>query len=287
LLGLAFHPQFIENGYFFVNYTDLQGDSVVSRFQVDPGSPDRADASREYQVLQVAQPYANHNGGGLAFGPDGYLYLGFGDGGSAGDPQGNGQNLDTLLGKLLRLDIDGEAPYAIPQDNPFKNGGEKGEIWAYGLRNPWRFSFDMQKGDLYIADVGQNMWEEINYLPAGHPAGANFGWNLLEGTHPYKSQNEVSSPPIPPIFEYNHEKGCSVTGGVVYRGKNLSEFAGIYLYGDYCSGLVWGLMQSAQGTWQNVQLFESMGQITSFGEDEQQEIYLVIHSGMILRLERK
>lgn len=287
LLGLAFHPQFTENGYFFISYTDLQGDSVVSRFEVDPGSPDRVDASRETPVLSIAQPFANHNGGGLAFGPDGYLYLGFGDGGSAGDPQGNGQSLNTLLGKLLRLDVDGGTSYAIPEDNPYKNGGAEPEIWAYGLRNPWRFSFDALKGDLYIADVGQNQWEEINYLPAGTAGGVNFGWNLYEGSHPFETRATSTTSLTSPIFEYSHENGCSVTGGVVYRGKNLAEFSGIYLFGDYCSGMIWGLMKVSQDSWQNMLLFDGMGQISSFGEDEQHEIYLVIHSGTVFRLERK
>ncbi len=287
LLGLAFHPQYATNGYFFVNYTDLQGDTVISRFQVDLETPNQVDISRETMLMKVAQPFANHNGGGLEFGPDGYLYLGFGDGGSAGDPQGNGQSLTSLLGKLLRVDVDGVSPYTIPQDNPFKNGGARSEIWAYGLRNPWRFSFDAHNGDLYIADVGQNQWEEINYLQADTAAGANFGWNLFEGSHPYEPRVTPSTPLTPPVFEYSHSEGCSVTGGLVYRGSKLPEFSGIYLYGDYCSGTVWGLMKDSQGSWQNALLYDGMGQISSFGQDEQHEIYLVVHSGIVFRLEQK
>lgn len=287
LLGLAFHPKFAENGYFFINYTDRRGDTVISRLQVDFDTPDWADPDREAMVMVIPQPYANHNGGGVVFAPDGTLFIGMGDGGSAGDPQGNAQSLDSLLGKLLRLDIGNGSPYTIPQDNPFGDGGAKPEIWAYGLRNPWRFSFDALNGDLYIADVGQDQWEEINYLPAGTPGGANFGWDFYEGTHPYGPQAAPTIPQTAPIYEHNHENGCSVTGGTVYRGETLPEFNGIYLYGDYCSGTIWGLLRNAQGVWQNAQLFTNLGAISSFGEDEQQEIYLVNHSGTVFRLERK
>lgn len=275
LLGLAFHPQYSENGRFFVNYTDTNGDTVIARYQVT-SDPSLADPNSEVQLLTVDQPYRNHNGGVLAFGPDGYLYAGLGDGGSAGDPQGNAQNTNTLLGSILRLDVDSAETYAIPADNPFGN-----EVWAYGLRNPWRLSFDPQTGDLYIGDVGQNNWEEIDYLPAGSPGGANFGWDHREGTHEY----EGGGPPdlIDPVAEYSHpEGGCSVTGGHVYRGA-MPEWNGIYLYGDYCTGLIWGLINQ-DGTFQEQQLFDLDFTITSFGQDEAGEIYAVSDSGGIYRL---
>ena len=219
----------------------------------------------------------------------GMLYLGLGDGGSGGDPQGNGQALNTLLGKILRIDVDGGSPYAIPSSNPFvSETGKKPEIWAYGLRNPWRFSFDRLTGDLYIGDVGQNQWEEIDYLPAGSPGGANFGWNYYEGLHPYDNQVPPAGlSTMQPVAEYSHAQGCSVTGGVVYRGTNLPEWQGVYLYGDYCSGNIWGLLRDPQGSWMNTLLFENTGRITSFGQDEQGEVYLADHTGNIARLTKK
>jgi glucose/arabinose dehydrogenase len=277
LLGLAFHPRYTENGYFYVNYTDLNGDTVIARFSAT-GDPNRADPASEARLLQISQPYANHNGGVLAFGPDGYLYIGTGDGGSGGDPLGNGQSLDTLLGKILRIDVDGGEPYAIPE------GNLKAEIWAYGLRNPWRFSFDRLTGDLYIGDVGQNAWEEIDFLPAGSPSGANFGWNYREGAHPFAGSPPEGLELIEPVAEYDRSAGISVTGGVVYRGAALPEMNGIYLYGDYGTGLVWGLLRNPDGSWQNQLLFDSGANITSFGEDESGEVYLVDRNGNILKL---
>ena len=275
LLGLAFHPQYAQNGRFFVNYTDNNGDDVIARFNVS-GEPNTADPNSEVKLLTVDDPFANHNGGVLAFGPDGYLYAGLGDGGSQGDPNGNGQNTGAMLGKILRLDVDSAEPYAIPPDNPFGN-----EVWAYGLRNPWRFSFDKGTGDLYIGDVGQNTWEEIDYLPGGSAGGTNFGWNLREGAHDYKGS---ASPDLTdPVAEYSHQEGgCSVTGGYVYRGS-MPEWNGIYLYGDYCSGFIWGLIRANDG-WQKQQLFETGVRITSFGQDAAGEIYLVSDSGMIYLL---
>ncbi len=287
LLGLAFHPRYTENGFFYVNYTDLNGDTVIARFQVSPDDPNRADPGSEKRLLAVPQPYPNHNGGQVAFGPDGYLYLGLGDGGSAGDPQGNGQSLNTLLGKILRIDVDQGEPYAIPPDNPFASGSGREEIWALGLRNPWRFSFDRLTGDLYIGDVGQNQVEEINFLPAGETGGANFGWNFFEGTSAYKGAPPPGLQVIPPVAEYTHQFGCSVTGGVVYRGSRLPAWQGIYLFGDYCTGSVWGLTRDAQGGWQSQILFESVGRITSFGQDEQGEVYLVDQGGILYVLDEK
>ncbi|MEJ5239926.1 MAG: PQQ-dependent sugar dehydrogenase [Anaerolineales bacterium] len=277
LLGLAFHPRFAENGYFYVNYTDRQGNTVIARFQAEPGASQVATTT-EKRLLYIPQPYRNHNGGGMAFGPDGYLYLGLGDGGSAGDPQNNAQNPRSLLGKLLRIDVDGGDPYAIPSDNPFGN-----EVWAYGLRNPWRFAFD-RNGDLYIADVGQNKWEEVNFLPAGAAPGANFGWRLWEGNHPYES-NPPAEGYLFPIAEYGHDQGCSVTGGVVYRG-GMPEWQGIYLFGDYCSGRIWGLLRTAEG-WQMQALFETRANISTFGQDANGEVYFAHHGGSIYRLQRR
>jgi glucose/arabinose dehydrogenase len=275
LLGLAFHPHYAENGFFFVNYTDKNGNTVIARYQVTADS-NVADPNSEVVLLNVDQPFQNHNGGMLAFGPDGYLYAGLGDGGSGGDPFGNAQNLNTFLGKILRLDVDSAQPYAIPPDNPFGN-----EIWAYGLRNPWRFSFDHLTGDLYIGDVGQNSWEEIDFVPAGTPGGMNFGWNIMEGTHPYKGGPQDGL--VPPVAEYGHSQGrCSVTGGYVYRGT-MPEWNGVYFYGDYCSGTVWGLIHS-DGGWQNQLLYETGASISSFGQDPAGEVYLIDYGGRILRL---
>ena len=212
-----------------------------------------------------------------------YLYIGTGDGGSAGDPEGNGQKLTTLLGKMLRIDVDGGTPYAIPEDNPLANGGGLPEIWAWGLRNPWKFSFDRQTGDLYIGDVGQNQWEEINYWAAGSHAGVNYGWNFWEGLHPYAGSPSEDIKFEFPIWEYGHDLGCSVTGGVVYR-SSLPEWQGIYFYGDFCSGLVWGLLRDANLEWQNSLLFQTGSNITAFGEDEAGEIYLVDRKGSIYTL---
>ena len=290
LLGLAFHPEFGQNGFFYVNYTDLNGDTVIARFQLSTSDPNQADPGSELQLLRVDQPFANHNGGEVAFSPDGYLYLGLGDGGSAGDPQNNAQSLDSLLGKILRLDVNSGDPYGIPESNPFLQGGGRAEIFAYGLRNPWRFSFDLQTGDLYIGDVGQNAWEEINFLSAeqiqqvGDGGAYNFGWSYLEGNHPYNGDPPSGIETIPPIAEYGHEYGCSITGGVVYRGSILPNWQGVYLYGDYCTGIVWGLKQKPDGTWQQKQLFENLGQITSFGQDEAGEVYLVDQAGHYLSI---
>jgi glucose/arabinose dehydrogenase len=288
LLGLAFHPDYAKSGVFYVNYTDKAGNTVIASFKVSSNDPNQADPKSEKRLLYVQQPFPNHNGGEMTFGPDGFLYMGLGDGGSGGDPYGNGQSLNTLLGKILRIDVDHGQPYAIPPDNPFANGGGKPEIWAYGLRNPWRFSFDRQTNDLYIGDVGQDLWEEIDFLPAGSPGGSNFGWNYFEGLHPYSNQGPPAGMVfVNPVAEYSHDIGCSVTGGVVYRGQALPEWQGIYLYGDYCSGWVRGLYRNAQGDWLTTQLFENLGPITSFGEDESGEVYLAIHSGSILQLVRK
>lgn len=288
LLGMDFHPDFAQNPYFYVNYTDGKGDTVIARFAISADDPNRADAGSERMLLTVDQPYANHNGGETTFGPDGYLYLGLGDGGSANDPQGNGQNLNTPLGKILRIDVNGGEPYVVPQDNPYAAGGGLPEIWASGLRNPWRFSFDRATGDLYIADVGQNQWEEIDFLAAGAPGGANFGWDYREGAHEFEGQPPAGLALIDPIYEYSHAEGCSVTGGYVYRGQDLPEFNGVYLFADYCSGTVWGLLRGPGEAWQARELFQTGMNITAFGEDSRGEIYLIDQaSGGVYRLQRQ
>ncbi len=276
LLGLAFHPDFEINGFFFVNYTDNKGNTMVSRFSIS-SDPDRADGGSESKVLSISQPFKNHNGGQISFGPQGYLWIASGDGGGGGDPQGNAQKLDSLLGKLLRVDVN-QYPYTVPEENPFGN-----EIWTYGLRNPWRITFDPANGDLYIADVGQNQWEEINYLAVDAPSGANFGWDYLEGSHPYEGSPPLELELTDPIWEYDHSLGCSVSGGAVYRGS-LLDWQGIYLYSDFCTGLVWGLLQTPDGKWQNQQLFSVGGRIAAIDQDETGEVYLVDLDGSILKL---
>jgi glucose/arabinose dehydrogenase len=287
LLGLAFHPKYRENGLFFVNYTDKNGDTHIASFHVSGQDANLADPGSEKRLLYIPQPYANHNGGSVVFGPDGYLYLGLGDGGSAGDPKNNAQSLNTLLGKILRIDVDHGDAYGTPPANAFA-AGQLPEIWAYGLRNPWRFSFDRQTGDLFIGDVGQDQWEEIDYLPAGSPAGSNFGWKFMEGNHPYSPEPPPADLVLtPPIAEYNHSAGCSVTGGVVYRGSLLPTWNGLYLFADFCSGNISGLLRDDQGSWKQKLLFENLGQISSFGEDEQGEVYVLNYAGQIYRLESK
>ncbi len=288
LLGLAFHPDYESNGYFYVNYTDRNGDTVIARYSASSDNPDRADPGSEFVLLRQDQPFANHNGGAVVFGPDGYLYLGLGDGGSGGDPQGNAQNTNTWLGKILRIDVDGGEPYAIPEDNPFAGGGGSPEIWAYGLRNPWRLAFDRQTGDLYIGDVGQGTYEEIDFQAADSTGGENYGWNTMEGPDCFESDTCSQEGLVAPVAWYNtHVEGtCSVTGGYVYRGQAMPEWNGIYLFGDFCGGQVWGLLRDSNGAWQNTPLFRHDGAITSFGEDEQGEIYLVDYAGSAYRLEK-
>lgn len=284
LLGLAFHPKYSENGIFFVYYTASNGDNTLARYKVS-SSPDAADPSSGVVMFKQEDPAPNHNGGMLAFGPDGYLYVGLGDGGGAGDTYGNAQNRNTLLGKLLRLDVDKGDPYAIPTDNPWPEGGDaRPEIWAYGLRNPWRFSFDRDTGDLYVGDVGQNQYEEIDMQPAGAKGGTNYGWNTREAMHCFRSNSCASDGLVDPVAEYSHDEGCSVTGGYVYRGTAMPGMAGIYLYGDYCSGTIWGLRRDAGGQWQASKLLSSGTNLSSFGEDQDGELYVVDLSGKLYRI---
>ena len=274
LLSVAFPPNYVAKRHFYVSYTNLLGDSVISRFKLNPKNNSANPASEEI-LLTIKQPFANHNGGLMAFGPDSLLYIGMGDGGSAGDPFKNGQNPASLLGKLLRLDVEANvSPYKIPPSNPFVNQPAwRGEIWAYGLRNPWRFSFDRQTGDLYIADVGQNNYEEVHVQSAASPGGENYGWNIMEGTHCYASATCNTTGLTLPVVEYDHQLGCSITGGFVYRGNETPTLQGIYLYGDACSGRIWGLQRTASG-WENKQLTQTSYFISTFGEDEVGRLYV-------------
>ncbi|NTW02736.1 MAG: glucose dehydrogenase, partial [Oscillochloris sp.] len=281
LLGLAFHPRYAENGIFFVDYTDTKGDTVLARYHASQNS-DLADPASADVLLQVEQPAANHNGGQLAFGPDGYLYVALGDGGGGGDTYGNGQNLGTLLGTILRLDVDGAHPYAIPTDNPFVDReGARAEIWAWGLRNPWRFSFDRATGDLYIADVGQGEVEEIDVQPVGSSGGENYGWNIMEGSRCYAAEECDQTGLTLPVASYEHSAdagGCSITGGYVYRGTRLPQIVGQYFYSDFCSGNLWALQRQGEG-WHN-QFIGNLGiSPSSFGEDDAGELYVADHSG--------
>lgn len=282
LLGLAFPPGFAQKQRFYINYTDTSGNSVVSRLRVSSDG-DRADASSEEILLRVTQPFANHNGGNLIFGPDGFLYIGFGDGGSGGDPQNNGQRLDTLLGKMLRIDVEsGQNPYAIPPTNPFANTtGARPEIWAYGLRNPWRYSFDKETSDFWIADVGQDRAEEVNFQPASSKGGENYGWRRMEGLQCYPPGATCDRSGITlPILEYGRQLGNSVTGGFVYRGTRYPALHGWYLYGDFGSGNLWGV-QRVGSEWDNRLLLATGAQISSFGQDPSGELYLVDYNGRV------
>jgi uncharacterized protein (TIGR03437 family) len=285
LLGLAFPTGFAQKQRFYVNYTDLNGDTVIAQYRMS-ATPDVADRASEIVLLRIAQPFPNHNGGQLRFGPDGYLYIGMGDGGSGGDPLNNAQNLASLLGKLLRIDVEGDPGHVrIPPNNPFVNtAGTRPEIWALGLRNPWRFSFDRATGDLWIADVGQNTYEEINFQPASSPGGENYGWNRMEGMHCFQDGCNPQGLTLP-VAEYDHSQGCSVTGGFVYRGSLSPALRGTYIYGDYCSGRIWGVEREGIA-WGNRTLLASGFSITTFGEDEAGEIYVAdAANGTIHRIE--
>ena len=294
LLSMAFHPQYASNGYFFLYYTDLIGNIVIERRQVSAGNPNVADAQASVQIISIPHPgFSNHNGGLLSFGPDGYLYAATGDGGGAGDPSGNAQNTNLLLGKMLRLDVNASSiaqPYAIPASNPFVNmAGRRAEIWAYGLRNPWRYAFDTTAQLLYIADVGQGQREEVNVAPVG-TAGNNYGWDIMEGTQCYDSASCSQAGLVLPKVEYGHDSagGCSITGGYVYRGTALPELAGHYLYSDYCSGWLKSFTYSngsasAVTDWS----ITNVGNILSFGQDAQKELYMLSSSGKVYRIVRK
>jgi glucose/arabinose dehydrogenase len=289
LLSVAFHPSYESNGFFFVNYTNTEGDTVIARYTVS-GDANVADQNSALVLLKITQPFQNHNGGQLQFGPDGYLYIGMGDGGSGGDPQNNAQNPGMLLGKMLRIDVDGGVPYAIPASNPFVDNPEAlDEIWAFGLRNPWRFSFDRQTGDLFIGDVGQSSWEEVDFQRAISPGGENYGWRLMEGTHCYNPATDCNDGTLTlPIIEYDHSVGCSITGGYRYRGAQNRELFGVYLYADYCSGRIWGATEDGNGGWMVKELLDTDFRITTFGEDETGEIYVAdFQSGAIYQIVHK
>lgn len=287
LLGLTFSPNYVTNGYFYVNYTAANPRrSIISRFSVSATNPNRADPQSELILLEVSQPFSNHNGGTVAFGPDGYLYIGLGDGGSRGDPSGNGQNTATLLGSILRLDVSqatAREPYRIPTDNPFMgvDSGARGEIWAYGLRNPWKFSFDPVSGDLWAADVGQNDYEEVDIIRPG----ANYGWNIMEGAHCYPSTIRTCDRRNLqlPIIEYTHDEGCSITGGYVYRGRRLPALEGAYVYADFCSGRIWALRYDGSKVTDHALLTDTPLTIPSFGLDENGEIFILAFDGNIYR----
>ena len=290
LLGLAFHPGYARNGRFFVNYTDSNGHTRISEFHAAPAA-DVADPASERQILFVAQPFANHNGGGLAFGNDGMLYIGLGDGGSGGDPLGNGQSLQTALGKMLRIDVDRGLPFAAPPDNPFvANAAALPYIWAYGLRNPWRFAFDRANGDLYIGDVGQDAREEVDVGLAARRGGENYGWSVMEGSRCFRPSAGCPTTGLTlPVLDYGRADGCSITGGVVYRGCRLPGYDGTYFYGDYCTAMIrsFRLVNGQaldQRDW-TAALGRGIGNISSFGVDADGEIYIVDFDGEIYRVE--
>ncbi|MGM0485054.1 MAG: PQQ-dependent sugar dehydrogenase, partial [Candidatus Krumholzibacteriota bacterium] len=286
LLSVAFPPGFKTSNNFYVNYTrDVDGATVVARYSVDPEDSNRVLEYSEEEILLVSQPYTNHNGGMMAFGPDGYLYIALGDGGGAGDPDGNAQNRRTLHGSILRLDVGGsEQPYAIPPDNPYAGSQEfREEIWAYGLRNPWRFSFDRKSGALYIGDVGQGLWEEIDFQDRYSEGGLNFGWNIMEGFHCYQADTCGREGLTLPVFEYGHDQGCSITGGYVYRGSSYPGMEGIYFFADFCEGAIWG-MKNVAGEIEAEVLLDTSMRIVSFGEDDDGELYVVAIEGEIYRM---
>lgn len=293
LLGVAFHPKYAENGEFFVYYTakyasDAERRSVISRFHVSKDDPNRADPDSEEVILEIPQPYWNHNGGTIVFGPDGYLYVGLGDGGKGGDPHENGQNLNTLLGKILRIDVDHKDPglaYAVPKDNPFAGQPDKrGEIWCYGIRNVWRIAFDSKTDQLWAADVGQDIWEEIDLIERG----GNYGWNLREGKHPFgPSGSEARDDLVEPIWEYHHNVGKSITGGNVYRGKAVPELEGAYLYADWVTGQVWALWydEAAGHVTANRTIQPKGFPVMTFGEDDAGEVYFATQEGGFWKFE--
>lgn len=278
LLGLAFHPDYARNGRFFIAFTAAGSNAnSLAEFRAADPAGDRADRDSGRVLLAIPDTRSNHNGGMVAFGPDGYLYLSTGDGGGAGDPDRAGQDLSTLQGKLLRIDVDGAAPFAIPPDNPFaRTSGARAEIWAYGLRNPWRFSFDRQTGDLWIADVGQNQYEEINLQRAGSGGGENYGWSVMEGAHCFRPAEGCDQSGMTlPVHEYSHDGGgCSVTGGYRYRGAAVPELQGLYVFTDYCQRELRALAPEGQG-WRALEIGVTPGQVSAFGEDEAGELYLV------------
>ncbi len=289
LLGLAFHPDYANNGLFFVNYSAAaNGDNIIERYQVS-SNPNLADKASGTVILTIPGLESNHNGGMLEFGPEGFLYIGTGDGGGAGDRHGtigNGQAVNTLLGKILRIDVNADT-YTVPADNPFVNTADAlPEIWSYGWRNPWRFSFDRATGDLYVGDVGQNAEEEISFQPSSSAGGENYGWRILEGNNCYDANLGCDNPDlVAPIATYSHDLGCSITGGFVYRGEQFPWLQGQYLFADYCTGIVWASARDADGAWQTRRVTTFDDTISSFGQDDDGELYVIGHnSGTVYRL---
>ena len=283
LLSMAFHPDYANNGFFYVSYTDASGDSRIERYSVG-GVPNQADAGSAKLIFSVGQPFSNHNGGLIAFGPDGMLYIGLGDGGSGGDPLGNGLNINTLLGSLLRIDVDGGDPFAIPPDNPFVGRPGADEIWAYGLRNPWRFAFHLEENELYIADVGQNEWEEVSVVPAD-VGELNLGWNVMEGLHCFDASSCNMNGLELPVLEYSHAIGCSITGGYVYRGAAMGPARGHYFYSDFCSGFLrsFRFANGSAGERRSWNVGD-LGGVLSFGQDAGGELYILSDNGNVYRL---
>ena len=284
LLGLAFDPDYKDNGYFYVYYSaGSPRRSVIARYQASPDAESGVPDSEKI-IMEIGQPFSNHNGGHIAFGPDGYLYVGLGDGGSGGDPRGHGQNLETLLGTIIRIDVstlDETGSYAVPQDNPFVGvEGVRAEIWAYGLRNPWRFSFDRETGDLWAGDVGQNKLEEIDVIRPG----GNYGWNIMEGTSCFRDAGCGREGLEPPVAEYGRDGGCSVTGGYVYRGRRIPSLVGAYVYGDFCTGNIWALRYDGSRVVEQTRIADTDLQISSFAEGPDGEIYVLSFTGEIARL---
>ena len=285
LLGLAFHPDYQNNGRFFVNYTHADESTIVAEYQVSAENPNRADEASERVILKIGQPFWNHNGGHITFGPDRYLYIGMGDGGSFDDPQNHAQRTDSLLGAILRIDVDGAEPYGVPADNPFV-GDDNGrnELWTIGWRNPWRFSFDRVTGDMFVADVGQNVWEEVSFQAGGTAGGGNYGWRIQEAAHCYL--DDCNTPNlIPPIAEYNHNEGhCSVTGGYMYRGNGEPALYGNYFFADFCSGAMWRLFPNGDGSWDMAEVLRTGLLVSSFGEGVDGELYIIDQKGDVYKL---
>jgi glucose/arabinose dehydrogenase len=286
LLSMAFHPNYASNGFFYVNYTDLNGNTRVERYSVSSASPNVANTTGTRLIIQIAQPFSNHNGGQLVFAPDGKLLIGMGDGGSGGDPQNHGQDRSTLLGDLLRLDVDAGNPYAIPPDNPYAGSTQnRPEIWASGLRNPWRFSVDATANQIYIADVGQGSWEEINAMPLS-AAGVNYGWRLMEGAHCFNPANCSQTGLTLPVHEYaNGPSACAVTGGHVYRGTAIPGIVGHYFYSDFCGGFLRSFrLSNGMATDHRTWTVGDIGNVSSFGVDAAGELYILSHDGRVHRI---
>jgi len=275
LLGLAFHPNYEANGFFYVNYTNLKGNTIVARYHVS-ADPNIANPASRRVILRQSQPFANHNGGQLQFGPDGFLYIGLGDGGSGGDPGDRAQRLNTLLGKVLRINVNGRLPYTIPRTNPFVGTrGARPEIWAYGLRNPWRFSFDRRTGNLFIGDVGQGLFEEVDFQRAASRGGENYGWRRMEGKHCFDPPAGCNDGSLKlPVLEYRHRQGrCAIIGGYVYRGSAIPQLRGRYLYADFCTGEIWAARLVRGTGWTTNRIENTAATIAAFGEDQDGELY--------------